>query len=285
MKSVIIDGKALAEKIKDEVVKEIVALKGKRPNLAIILIGDREDSRLYVALKEKEAVKVGIDTHTYRCEKNISEKEIIAMIDCLNRDAAIDAILVQLPLPENFDADKIIKAIDPQKDVDCFHPENLKKLFAAKQCAEVRPPVLKVVLKILAEINFDPRGKKACIIANSDIFGRSLAQALACSGAKTVLAQADDKDLALKTSTADILISAVGRAQFIKQEMVKAGAVVIDVGISKKAGKVLGDVDFDNVSKVAGFITPVPGGVGPMTIAMLFLNTLYLYKQRHGLPD
>lgn len=280
MKSKIIDGQAIAEKIKDDIVAEILKLEGKRPNLAIILIGDREDSRLYVALKEKEAKKVGIDTHIYRCPAAVSQAEIIAMIECLNNDELIDAILVQLPLPADFDTDKIIKAIDPTKDVDRFHPENLKKLLSTCDHEDVMPPVLKVVLKMLAEIKFDLKDKKACVIVNSDIFGKSLAHVLQCRGAEAVCASADEKNLGAKTSTADILISAVGRPQFIKKEIVKKGAVVIDIGITKENGKVHGDVDFADVKEKAAFITPVPGGVGPMTIAMLFLNTLELHKKR-----
>ncbi|HAM88239.1 MAG: Bifunctional protein FolD [Candidatus Falkowbacteria bacterium GW2011_GWC2_38_22] len=278
--SELINGKLIAEKIKDTIVAEILTFQGKRPNLAIILIGEREDSRLYVALKEKEALKVGIDTHIYRCTDTTPESEIIQMIECLNNDELIDAILVQLPLPDSFDTDKIIKAIDPKKDVDLFHPENLKKLLASCNHEEVLPPVLKAVLIMLNEIKIDLKDKRVCLIANSDVFGKSLAHVLDCRGAKTELMKADDKNLKSKTSKADILISAVGRPHFIKKEMVKKDAVVIDIGITKEKGKVLGDVDFDDVEDKVAFITPVPGGVGPMTIAMLFWNTLEIFKKR-----
>src|SRR3989339_790103 len=206
----LINGIKIAEKIKDEIVKEIIKLPS-RPNLAIILIGDNKESCLYVNIKEREARKVGVDTHLYKCAENISENEILKMIDCLNRDNLIDGILVQLPLPKKFNTDKIIKAISKEKDVDFFHPENLKLLTD-------------------------------------------------------------------KTKNADILISAVGRKHFIKKEMIKEGAALIDVGIVKEDKKIYGDIDAEDVKEKAGFLTPVPGGVGPLTIAMLFQNTLELYK-------
>jgi methylenetetrahydrofolate dehydrogenase (NADP+) / methenyltetrahydrofolate cyclohydrolase len=288
-KNKIIDGIALAEKIKDKIVKEIILINHgretaawERPNLAIILVGDREDSRLYVAMKEREAKKVGIDTHVYRCAADTPEKEILAMIEYLNKDPLIDAILVQLPLPEGFDTDKIIRTLDPEKDADRFHPENRKILLNTCDHGRIMPPVQAVILEILENVKCDPAGKIAVIIANSAIFGSTIAKALECRGATTAIVKADDNDLQNKTLQADILISAAGRAKLITAAMVKPGAVVIDVGISREVKGVRGDVDFENVKKVAGHITPVPGGVGPMTIAMLFRNTLELYKRKRG---
>jgi len=279
--SKIIDGKALAEKIKDELVGEILKLKTSRPDLAIILVGERADSKLYVEMKEKEAKKIGIDTHLYKCPENISENELYDVIEFLNKDTTIDAILVQLPLPENFDTDGIIAAIDKEKDVDRFHPDNLEVLLKTCNHQHVMPPVFAVVLEMLKSIDVDPKDKQICIVANSDIFGVSLARVLECKGAHVDAVKGDDKALVSKTKEADILISALGRPKFIKKKMVKKDAVVIDIGISREAEKICGDVDFDEVEKVASFITPVPGGVGPMTIAMLFKNTLELYKKRH----
>ena len=286
-KNNIIDGKLLADKIKDNIVKEIVAINygrekaaWQRPNLAIILVGDRDDSRLYVDIKEREAKKVGIDTHIYKCGADTPEEEIFDMVNYLNKDELIDAILIQLPLPDGFDTDGLILAIDPNKDVDRFHPDNLKILFSTCRHDQVMPPVLAVVLEILKSIKYDLTGKSVCVVANSDIFGRSLAKVLECQGAKIILAKAGDNDLKNKTVQADILISAVGKKNLIIADMVKPGVVVIDIGISKKGKKLAGDLDFENVKKVASHITPVPGGVGPMTIAMLFKNTLELYKQR-----
>lgn len=282
----IIDGKQLAEKIKDEIVAEIVKLNGgvlvapRRPHLAIILIGEREDSKLYVSLKEKEAKKVGIDTSIYRCPENIDEREFLDMIATLNQDDLTDAILIQLPLPEGFDTDAIIRAIDPKKDVDGFHPDNLEILFKTCDHERIMPPVYMVVLEMLKSIDYDLAGKQACIISNSEIFGRGLARVLQCRQVKVLTAHADDADLKTKTGQADLLITAVGKPEFIKQDMIKKGAVVIDIGIAKKDGKVCGDVDFEDVKEQAEYITPVPGGVGPLTIAMAFKNTLELFKRR-----
>ena len=278
----IIDGQALAEKIKDEITKEIFALGGdKRPNLAIILIGEREDSKLYVNLKEQEAKKVGIDTHLYKCPVNIKEREVFEMIDCLNKDESIDAILVQLPLPDGFDTDGIIRALDPVKDVDRFHPDNLEILLKSCDHKNVIPPVHEAVLEMLKNIEYEVKEKSACIISNSDIFGLGLKKVLECQGAKVEITHADDKELGIKTSQADLLVTAVGKPKFITQEMVKKDAVIIDIGITKEKGVVIGDVDFENVKDKVKYITPVPGGVGPMTIAMLFKNTLEIYKNRH----
>lgn len=276
----IINGKALAEKIKDSIIKEIVKLK-IRPNLAIILIGKREDSEIYVSLKEKEAKKIGIDTHLYKCPENITGHEILEIIKCLNNDELIDAILVQLPLPKSIDTDTIIKAISPAKDVDCFHPDNLKILFKACNHTNAAPPVFEAVLEMLKSINCDLKNKQTCIIANSDVFGKSLKHVLKCKGAKARVVRADDKNLTSKTVQADILITAIGKPKFIKKDMVKKNAVIIDIGITKKNKKVYGDVDFEDVKDKAGYISPVPGGVGPLTIAMAFKNTLELYKVEH----
>ena len=283
--SKIINGKALAEKIKDNIVKEIIKLNhgkpeliNKRPNLAIILIGKREDSELYVNLKEQQAKKVGIDTHLYKCPENISEQEILDIIDHLNKDKTIDAILVQLPLPKEFNADAIIRAIDPAKDVDGFHPDNLKLLFKTCNHQKIAPPVFATVLEMLDSINYEIKNKRVCIIANFDIFGKSLAHILKCKGAKTKAIRADDKNLTSKTVQADILITAIGKPRFIKKDMIKKNAVIIDIGITTEGKKVFGDVDFEDVKDKVSYITPVPGGVGPMTIAMALRNTLELYK-------
>ena len=282
----IIDGQALAEKIKDNIVKEILELNNNkpdcphRPNLAIILVGDREDSKLYVSSKEKEAKKVGIDTHIYRCPEKTKELKILKIIDCLNKDELIDGILIQLPLPTGFNTDKIIKAINPAKDVDCFHPENLKIILGSCNHNHILSPVFSAILEMLVSINCQLKDKKICLIANSDIFGKNLAKILACRGAKVKIAKASDKNLNEKTNQADILITAIGRPKFIKKEMVKKEAVVIDIGITKEDEKVYGDVDFTEVKNKASYITPVPGGVGPLTIAMLFRNTLELYKNK-----
>ncbi|MEA3398244.1 MAG: bifunctional 5,10-methylenetetrahydrofolate dehydrogenase/5,10-methenyltetrahydrofolate cyclohydrolase [Patescibacteria group bacterium] len=279
--AIIIDGRKLAEKIKDNIVKEIIKLgDNKRPNLAIILIGERKDSKLYVDLKEKEAKKVGIDTHVYRCLSDTPEPEIFEMIDCLNKDDLIDAILVQLPLPIGFDTDGIILAIDPAKDVDRFHPNNLELLFKTCNHKHVLPPVYEAVLEILSSINYKIKNSRACIITNSNIFGKGMAKVLDCLGAECDMASAGNMNFKNKIARADILITAVGKKHFIKKDMIKKDAVIIDIGIIQEGNKINGDVDFNNVKNKAAYITPVPGGVGPMTIAMLFKNTLALHNKR-----
>jgi len=280
----IIDGKMMAEKIKDEVVRDIERLcgasklMGERPNLAIILVGEREDSALYVKLKEKEAKKVGVDTHLYKCPADINEREIFAMIDFLNKDESVDAILVQLPLPDGFDTDGIIAAIDPRKDVDCFHSENIEKLFQGVDV--LLSPVYATVLKMLEETRVDLTKKTAVILGNSDLFGKGLVRILE---KKNILAQfikVSDDNLFAALKKADIVITAVGQPDLVTAEMVKNGVIVIDIGIVRVGDKVVGDVDFTGVQKKADFITPVPGGVGPMTIAMLFKNVVELYKRK-----
>ncbi|MDP2708885.1 MAG: bifunctional 5,10-methylenetetrahydrofolate dehydrogenase/5,10-methenyltetrahydrofolate cyclohydrolase [bacterium] len=283
--SKLINGKKLAEKIKDEIVKEILGLnkdplKITRPNLAIILIGERPDSQLYVSLKEREAKKVGIDTHLYKCSENTSEREILDMIKCLNDDETVDAILVQLPMPAQIDTDTVMLALDPSKDVDGFQPDNLAKLLSGCDFKVLMPPVFAVVLEMLKSIDYKIKNKQVCVISNSEIFGRSLKHVLTCRGAAAVAVKADEKNLAEQTKRADVLITAVGKPKFIKKDMIKQGAVIIDVGISKQDGKTVGDVDFKDVEQKAGYISPVPGGVGPMTIAMAFKNTLEIYKRR-----
>ena len=285
--SKIIDGKKLAEKIKDNIVKKIMEINGdraerpKRPNLAIILAGDREDSRIYVSLKEKEAKKVGIDTHLYKFADNISERELLELTKYLNEDESIDAILVQLPLPPAIDADTIIMSVNPAKDVDGFHPDNLEKLLKGCDFKGMMPPVFAAVMEMIKSIDYEVKNKQVSIISNSLIFGQSLAHLFTCRGAKAELVEPEDKDFAIKTGRADILITAAGKPKFIKKDMIKDGAVIIDIGITKEKGRVMGDVDFKNVQDKAAYISPVPGGVGPMTIAMALKNTLEIFKQRH----
>ncbi|MBD3247844.1 bifunctional methylenetetrahydrofolate dehydrogenase/methenyltetrahydrofolate cyclohydrolase [Candidatus Falkowbacteria bacterium] len=282
----IIDGKKIAEKIKDEIVAEIINIKGgyscptERPNLAILLVGDRKDSELYVELKEKEAKKVGIDTHLYKFSENDDQKDIEKTIEFLNKDEEIDAILLQLPLPSKFDTDKLIESIDPEKDVDRFHPENLNRLsLGCNLKHDLVPPLIQVILEIFLSIDFNPQGKLVCAVVNSDIFGQSLKKTLECQGARVEICKADD-DLKNELDQADVIISAVGRPGVIKAEYIKKGVCLIDIGITKnKDGKVLGDADFKNIGDKVGYITPVPGGVGPITIATALRNTLNLYKK------
>jgi methylenetetrahydrofolate dehydrogenase (NADP+) / methenyltetrahydrofolate cyclohydrolase len=258
-----IDGTKISEKIKDQIAKDIFALKGPRPNLAIVLVGERADSQLYVSLKEKEGKKVGVDTNTYRLPENISEQELLDVIGFLNKDASIDGILVQLPLPEKFDTDKIIAAINPPKDVDGFHPQHPEYIIS---------PVLASVLACLDDIKFSYSGKIASIFYNSEVFGKSVKDILEKKGMKIVPRE--------NSGQADVLITALGEPHKIKKEMIKEGAVIIDIGITKQDGKVLGDTDYEDIKDKAGYITPVPGGIGPLTIAFLFKNAWEIFRKR-----
>ncbi|MDO9399539.1 MAG: bifunctional 5,10-methylenetetrahydrofolate dehydrogenase/5,10-methenyltetrahydrofolate cyclohydrolase [bacterium] len=278
----IIDGQVLAEKIKNIIVQEIAKLGDARPNLAIILVGERADSELYVKLKEKEAKKVGIDTHLYKCPENISEQELLEIIKYLNEDKLIDAVLVQLPLPNNINTDVVMMSLDQNKDVDGFHPKNLEKILNNCDFDYLMPPVYAVVLEMLNSIDYKIKNKKVCIISNADIFSHYLSHILKCQGAEVMAIKADEKDLVKKTKQADVLITAIGNPKFIKKEMVKKHAIIIDIGITKQDNKIIGDVDFEDVKDVVDYITPVPGGVGPMTIAMALKNTLELYKQNRN---
>lgn len=258
----IIDGKKIAQRVKDEIAQAIYKSNGPRPNLAIILVGEREDSKLYVSLKEKEGVKIGVDTHLYKLDSDTTEVRLLEIIDFLNSDPLIDGILVQLPLPEQFNTDKVIAALDPQKDVDGFHPEHPDYVMS---------PVLASIKACLEEIKFKAAGKTACVLNNSDIFGLSVKGLLEDLGLKVTLKE--------KPEEADLLLTALGKPHSIKKENIKEGAVIIDIGITKVNDQVLGDVDFEDVKNKASYITPVPGGIGPMTIAFLFKNVLAIYQR------
>ena len=268
----LIDGRALAEKIKDKVAAEILSLGGPRPGLAIILVGQRPDSKLYVGLKEKQAGTVGIDTHVYRCDDDMSQEDLLKTIQFLNNDDAVDGILVQLPLPAHIDTDTVVNAIDPDKDIDGFTKENMKRLTAENSISGFMPPVYGVIISMLESINCDIEHKTIALAVNSDIFEDNLIEILKRQGAEIIT---DIKE-------ADIVITAVGKEGSITSDMVKDNVVIIDIGISKDAeGKICGDVDALSMKDKPGFMSPVPGGVGPMTIAMAFWNTLIAFKKRH----
>lgn len=261
-----IDGKKIADRVKDEIAAAVYKLEGLHPNLAIILVGEREDSKLYVSLKEREAVRVGIDTHTYRLDERIPEEELLKVVDFLNADAAVDGILIQLPLPAHLDADKIIAAIDPNKDVDGFHPEHPDYIIS---------PVLAAMIASLKEINFSADGKSACVFYNSEVFGLAAQNILAKQGFSLFPAE--------KSEQADVLVSALGSPLSVTAAVIKDKAVLIDIGTTKVDGHILGDVDYESVKEKAAYITPVPGGIGPMTIAFLFKNVWEIFKRRHNL--
>ena len=276
----LIDGKKIAERIKDEIVQEIVKL-GARPNLAIVLVGERDDSKLYVKLKEKQAKEVGIDTHLYQCDADIAETELISMIDFLNADELVDGILVQLPLPEGLDADKVIERIRPDKDVDGFHPYNLDKMLATCHY-EIEPPLIGVIREALKEVNCEVRGKLVAAAVNSEIFGRVIKHFFECAGARVELIYNGEITSNKWLKRAEVVVTALGQPEVIKGEMLKDDVIVIDIGISRLPdGRVVGDVDAASTKELNGYLTPVPGGVGPVTIAMAFKNTLRLYKNKN----
>lgn len=257
-----IDGKKISERIKDEITEEIYHFKGLRPNLAIILVGERPDSKLYVSLKEREAKKVGIDTHVYRLDADVPEKELISVVSFLNKDETIDGILIQLPLPEKFNTDKIIEILDPEKDVDGFHSAHPDYILS---------PVLASIKVCLEEIKFKAKDKTACVLYNSEIFGSSV---------KDLLKKIGIEKFSDKSKEADLLITALGKPHFIKKEMIKEKAVMIDIGITQVGDDVCGDINYNDVKEKGSYITPVPGGIGPMTIAFLFKNALTIFEKR-----
>lgn len=277
----IIDGKVLAEKINDQTVAEVLET-GTRPNLAVILVGENPDSQIYVKKKLEASKKVGIDSHFYKCDADMGQSKLVEMIEFLNKDEMVDAILLQLPLPKDqgYNTDEIIKMISPEKDVDCFHPKNIEAMLANCGQDGLLPPVYGVIFEMLKSLDCDLSGKKVAVVSKSEIFGGNLAKIFNCKGAAAEKVHPDDTELTAKASQADVLIAVIGRPRFIKKEMVKNEAIVIDVGITREEGVTYGDVDFESVKDLSGYITPVPGGVGPMTVAITLRNTLELHKKR-----
>ncbi len=275
----ILDGKKIAEEIKDELRLEILALQKKDvvPGLAVVLVGDDAASKVYVGGKEKVCQELGIFSVVHKLPANVSESNILNLIEELNADKKIHGILVQLPLPGNINPQKIIGAISPKKDVDCFHPENVGKMFLGEVI--FLPCTPDGIIEILQRYGIEISGQNVTIVGRSNIVGKPLSMLLLQKNATVTIAHSKTKNLSAETLRADILVSATGRAGLITADMVKQGAVVIDVGMNRdEAGKLVGDVDFAGVSAVAGAITPVPGGVGPMTIAMLMKNTVAAAK-------
>lgn len=279
----------MAEDIKDEIVKEILRINkdntnclNRRPNLAIILVGNNTDSSLYVDKKVNTAKQVGIDTHVYQCDKDSGQAKLLEIIDFLNDDKEIDAIMVQLPLPKDgdYDVDGVIARVKPEKDVDRFHPANIKSIKDTCTSGLILPPVFGVILEMLKSIDYDLEDKIVTVVSKSEIFGGSLAKTLSCRGASALAVKPDAEDLIERCAEADVLISVIGRPKLITGSMIKEDAIIIDVGITRDMGAVKGDVDFASCKDRAAYISPVPGGVGPMTVAMTLKNTLELYKIR-----
>ena len=284
---IIIDGQHIALKIVQKVAREIFEDSKKtnnRPSLAIVLAGDREDSEIYVDIKQATAKEMGIDTHIYKINEQEDTKDIIELIEHLNNDEEVDGILVQLPLPKKYDTDKIIATMSPDKDVDCFHPDNVKKLDDYRKMKPfILSPVYATVLEMLESVYFDLNGVVSVIVANSEIFGGGLQKVLEAEGAKAEVVFTDDKLFKEKIKKADVLVTAVGKRNLITADMIKPGAVVIDVGITKEDGKIYGDVDFEEAKEMTSAITPVPGGVGPVVVAKALENTWKVTKKNKSL--
>ena len=277
----ILDGKAVSAKVKDEVAKDAAALKtaGIEPALAVILVGEDKASQTYVASKEKACVATGIRSVMHRLPAATTQAELLALINVLNLDDSVDGILVQLPLPAHIDESAILEAIRPEKDVDGFHAINVGRLVSGLRGFAPCTPF--GIMRILKEYGIDVTGLNAVVIGRSNIVGKPMANLLLNANATVTVTHSKTRNLKEICAGADILVAAIGKADFVTADMVKKGAVVIDVGINRMDdGKLKGDVKFDEVAPKCSFITPVPGGVGPMTIAMLLSNTIISAKNR-----
>ena len=275
MSAQIIDGKKVSARIKEDLKNEVANLKaeGKSVGLAVMIVGNNSASRVYVDNKKKACAEIGIYSEEYALPEDTTQEEILEIIDMLNKKDDIDGILVQLPLPKHIDEKAVINAIDPKKDVDAFHPVNVGKIMIGD--FDFVPCTPAGVMELIKESGIDVTGKECVVIGRSNIVGKPQAMLLLHSNATVTICHSRTVDLKEVTKRADVLVAAVGIAKFVKADMVKEGAVVIDVGMNRdENGKLCGDVDFDEVSNVASAITPVPGGVGPMTIAMLMRNTV-----------
>ena len=273
----IIDGKKVAQSVLNELVEEVKKMT-KKPCLAVIIVGDNPASKIYVNLKKKKAIELGFDSIVIEMPESTNQNELLNKIDEMNNDKNINGILVQLPLPKHIDTNAVLEKISPKKDVDCFHPYNVGKI-SSNSNPNLFPCTPKGILKLLESYNIQIAGKNAVVIGRSNIVGKPMAQMLLNENATVTVCHSKTENLSEITKTADILVCAVGCAKLIKKEMVKDGVVIIDVGMNRdEDGRLCGDVDFESVKEKASFITPVPGGVGPMTICSLMVNTFELTK-------
>ncbi len=283
--AILIDGKAISERILREVSEEVALLKrekGVTPSLAVVLAGDDPASRVYIRNKKRACETCGIRSLEYFLPGDVTAAEITKLVDSLNADPGVTGILVQLPLPAGIDQGLIISAIDPRKDADCFHPLNMGRLFAGE--GSLAPCTPCGIMELLRDVGYgDLSGLRCVMIGRSNIVGKPAALLMLRANGTVTVCHSRTENLPSITREADVLVCAVGKAGFLTADMVKPGAVVIDVGMNRgENGKLCGDADFESVSRVAGFITPVPGGVGPMTVAMLMKNTLKLAKAQSG---
>lgn len=280
----LIDGKAVSLQVKQQVKQECDKLKtkGVTPGLAVIIVGDDPASQVYVRNKEKACEECGFYSVKYALDADTTQSELNALIDKLNKDEKINGILCQLPLPKQLDDKEVINRIDPIKDVDAFHPVNVGAIMIGDY--NFLPCTPAGVMELIHSTGVDVTGKKAVVIGRSNIVGKPMAMLLLHENATVEITHSKTLDLKSITKEADILVAAIGRAKFVTADMVKNGAIVIDVGMNRdENGKLCGDVDFENVKDKCSFITPVPGGVGPMTISMLMRNTLTAAKLQNGL--
>lgn len=279
--AVIIDGKEVAKKTRENLKKEVEELKAINinPKLAVVMVGDNAASKVYVKNKSKACNEVGVEYEEYFLNANTTQKELIDLIRKLNEDTSVNGILLQSPLPPHLDINEAFKTIDYRKDVDGFHPMNVGKLVLGQDTFVSCTPY--GIMRLFEEYDIDLCGKNVVILGRSNIVGKPLVQCCLNKNATVTVCHSKTKDVTEAARNADVLISAIGKPNFVTENMVKDGAVVIDVGINRlDTGKIVGDVDFENVSKKASYITPVPGGVGPMTVAMLLNNVVKAAKQQ-----
>ncbi|HON63493.1 MAG TPA: bifunctional methylenetetrahydrofolate dehydrogenase/methenyltetrahydrofolate cyclohydrolase FolD [Bacilli bacterium] len=277
----ILDGKSLSKQIKTELkakVADLVVKSGIKPGLAIVEVGSDPASEIYVRNKIKSANFVGIEARLIKKDESITQEELLKLIAELNADVSVHGIIVQLPLPKHLDERAVIDRIDPDKDIDGFGVLNKGKLFSGMKCFQPATPL--GVMKLLDAYNIPLKGKEAVVVGRSNIVGKPMGMMLLLRDATVTIAHRYTVDLKKITKEADILVVAVGKKNLITADMIKPGAVVVDVGINREGDKIYGDVDFDNVSQVASHITPVPGGVGPLTIAALLANTVEAYENK-----
>ncbi len=278
----LIDGKTLAAETRLHINEEVKKFKeehGREIGLAVVLAGENPASQIYVRNKIKACSEVGVKSYAYYLPSDVTQSQMEQLVSELVEDNGIDGILVQLPLPKHLDGEKILKMIPPQKDVDGFSEENIGKLCMDEKCLVACTP--NGVMKMLEKYGIDPKGKHAVVIGRSNIVGKPMAMLLLNADATVTVCHSKTKNLREECLRADILVAAIGKAKFVTSDMVKEGAVVVDVGMNRdESGKLCGDVDFENVKEKCSYITPVPGGVGPMTITMLMYNTLNAAKER-----
>ena len=285
MSAIRMDGKMVSAKVRGSILEEVNKLKeqGVRPGLAVIIVGEDPASQVYVRNKERACEECGFYSEKYALPEETTQEQLLELIEELNHNPRIDGILCQLPVPKHIDDQAIIDAISPEKDVDAFHPVNVGKIMVGN--FDFLPCTPAGVMQLLEEYGIDPQGKNCVVIGRSNIVGKPMSMLLLHKHGTVTICHSRTKNLKEVCAQADILVAAVDKTDFVTADMVKEGATVIDVGMNRKDGKLCGDVCFDEVNEKAAYLTPVPGGVGPMTITMLMKNTLKAAKLHHGIED